>query len=279
MTKLTSILVATDLSARSDRAVARAAELARAHGAALTVMTVLDDAMPEEMIHALHDKAHSTLTQLVQPLTNGVDVAIIAKPGDPTEEILQACTNDVDLLVMGTHRVRLFLDAVRETTMQRITRLTGTPVLLVTDRADHPYATILSACDFSPASTAALKLGHALAPSATLTPVHALHVPYSGRLAQTPAASDAIEASFRHEAEASAKAWLMDKDLPIDQMSDLAILPGSALAILRTKVEVDKVDLICVGAHGRVGATRSLLGSLATDLMRDPPCDVLIARP
>ena len=40
-----------------------------------------------------------------------------------------------------------------------------------------------------------------------------------------------------------------------------------------------RYDLIAVGAHGRVGAARAILGSLATDLMRDPPCDLLIARP
>ncbi|MEM8653765.1 MAG: universal stress protein [Pseudomonadota bacterium] len=279
MTKLTSILIATDMSARSDRALRRAAHIARDHGASLTVMTVLDDAMPQDLITDLHAKTRAVLEASIKEVCNGVTVTISAQPGDPAIAILQACTDGIDLLVMGTHRTRPFLDIVRETTAQRITRLTTTPVLLVTDRADHPYAKVLSACDFSPASSAAIRMANAVAPNASIAPVHALHVPYSGRLSRTSAAHEAIEASFRHDAESNAKAWLADTALPTDKMSDLEILPGSALMILRSKVETQNIDLITVGAHGRVGAARSLLGSLATDLMRDPPCDVLIARP
>lgn len=279
MTKLTSILVATDMSPRSDRAVRRAAQIARDHDAALTVMTVLDDAMPQDLIKALHAKARATLERFVASVYDEVNVTIRAEPGDPTTDILRACSDNVDLLVMGTHRMRPFLDAIRETTMQRIVRRTATPVLLVTDRADHPYARIIAACDFSPASSGAMRMAHALAPTATIQPIHALHVPYSGRLAQHKAAGDAIEASFRHEAESAAKTWLHDEELPTPQMTDLEILPGAAYPILQGKISAGDIDLIAVGAHGRVGAARSLLGSLATDLMRDPPCDVLIARP
>ncbi|WP_299699310.1 universal stress protein [uncultured Tateyamaria sp.] len=279
MTKLTSILVATDLSIRSDRAVRRAAQIAREHGAALTVLTVLDDAMPLEIIDTLHAKARATLDRFVTSVCDGVNVTIKAEPGDPSANIIRACTDEVDLLVMGTHRQRPFLDAVRETTMQRIVRRISTPVLLVTDRVDHAYSTVLSACDFSPACSGAMRMAHALAPTAAIHPVHALHIPYSGMLSQTKAAADAIEASFRQEAESAAKAWMRGEDLPSEQMEQLEILAGVPYPILRRKVDTGNVDLIAVGAHGRVGAARSLLGSLATDLMREPLCDVLIARP
>ncbi|WP_147105999.1 universal stress protein [Tateyamaria sp. syn59] len=279
MTKLTSILVATDLSTRSDRAVRRAAHIARAHGAALTVLTVMDDAMPAEVIDTLHAKTRAALERFVGSVCVGVNVTIKAEPGDPTTDILHACAGGIDLLVMGTHRVRPFLDLLRETTMQRIVRHTATPVLLVTDRADHHYVNVIAACDFSPASSGAIRMAHAIADEAKIHPVHALNVPYAGRLSRTQAAGDAIEASFRKEAEASARSWLASETLPTAHMSDIEILPGSPLPILRSKVELGDIDLVAVGAHGRVGSARSLLGSLATDLMRDPPCDVLIARP
>ena len=271
MTKLTSILVATDLSTRSDRAVRRAAYIARTHDAALTVLTIMDNAMPAEVIDTLHSKTRAALERFVAVACEGVKVTVRAEPGDPTVDIMKACDGDVDLLVMGTHRIRPFLDALRETTMERIVRHVSTPVLLVTDRADHHYANVLGACDFSPASGAALRMAHAVAPEATLHPVHALNVPYAGRLSRTYSASDAIEASFRREAEGVARKWYAAETLPTDKMTDLEILPG--------KGEMGDADLIAVGAHGRVGAMRSLLGSLATDLMRDPPCDVVIARP
>lgn len=279
MTKLTSILVATDLSVRSDRAVRRAAQIARDHGAALTVLTVLDDAMPLEIIDTLHAKARVTLDRLGTTACEGVNVTIKAEPGDPSANIIRACTDDVDLLVVGTHRQRPFLDAVRETTMPTHVRRIATPVLLVTHQVDHPYSKILSACDFSPACSGALRMAHKIAPSANIHPVHALHIPYSGMLSQTKAAADAIEASFRQEAECTAREWMRRDDLPTEQLEPLEILAGVPYPILRRKVETGNVDLIAVGAHGRVGAARSLLGSLATDLMREPLCDVLIARP
>ena len=64
------ILVATDLSTRSDRAVDRAFALAEQHGAKLTLTHIVDSELPEEMIDGLREKALGRLTaRAAQPRT------------------------------------------------------------------------------------------------------------------------------------------------------------------------------------------------------------------
>ncbi|WP_299687138.1 universal stress protein [uncultured Tateyamaria sp.] len=279
MPKLTNILVATDMSPRSDRAVRRAFDLARTHGLPVTVLMVLDDAMPADLTDMLHAKAEMELDRFVATLGDGVAHDIVIRVGDPTHEILHYAHNDaLCLLVMGIHRPRPFLDTLRETTMQRIVRRTSNPVLLVKDAVDHSYDKVVAACDFSPASTASLKLALSLNRHAKARLIHALHVPYSGMLGQTSAAAADLANAFHKEAVTQDVAWRATADLPAGA-GKTEIMPGSPYPILCGLADCGDADLIAVGAHGRVGSARAILGSLSIDLMRDPPCDVLIARP
>jgi nucleotide-binding universal stress UspA family protein len=40
-----------------------------------------------------------------------------------------------------------------------------------------------------------------------------------------------------------------------------------------------KVDLICIGTHGRGGLAHFILGSVAEKVIRNSPCPVLTLRP
>ncbi len=277
MTK--TILVATDLSARSDRAIHRAANLAQQHKARLAIVHVLDDAMPDKILAEQQTLVTEHLNETAATVAKGLDCTILSCVGDPASMILdQVQDQNPALLVVGTHRERAFLDAIRETTAQRVVRLTGYPVLVAATHADRKYDTILSATDFSPASTAAMNLGHALAPTAAITPLHAVHVPYAGRLAGSEEAEHDLAASFIAEATDADNAWRANNALPVT-MGHTQFPHGSAMAALKHSARSMRADLITAGAHGRTGAHRALLGSVASDLMRAPPCDVLIARP
>ncbi|MEL6170063.1 MAG: universal stress protein [Pseudomonadota bacterium] len=275
---LAPILVATDLSDRSAPAVARAIRLARDQSTRLILVSVIDDALPLDVTAdvARHAEAH---LRDVMGDEDDVPHEIDVRVGDPTGDILRAVDqHNAGLLVLGPHRPRPFLDMLRETTMQRIVRRTEAPVLLVIRPATADYGATVAAVDFSPASAGAVSLAAKLAPGAKITPVHGLHVPYVGRIHPESDPGLAIEASFRAEAEAAAAAWSAHQELAVPTLQPVRIETGSALTVLRGAVADTGADLIAAGAHGRVGAAPSLLGSVATDLMRDPPCDVLIAR-
>ncbi|MBS0122870.1 universal stress protein [Thetidibacter halocola] len=272
-----AILVATDLSERSDRALHRAATIARATGARLLAAHVVDDAMPEDMRDTMLSRAEKGLHKQLGHLADGLDFEAKVVTGDPTGALLRlVAETQPRLLVVGTHRPRPFLDLVRETTVMRIVRRAACPVLMVRIPGDTPYATVLSACDFSPASDAALLLSAQLAPDATRHPVHAVHVPYSGMMAASGGSADLVVASFLQEAEQQAEIWRKKK---VVQSEELKVVHGPLGAVIWQEANRLNADLICAGAHGRVGAPPALLGSLATELLRDAPCDVLLARP
>ncbi|MBJ6373282.1 universal stress protein [Sedimentitalea arenosa] len=275
------ILVASDMSSRSDRAMQRAFRLGAQMGRKVIAFSVLDDAMPMDILEETLERAQARLTRFADSLAGDHPHEAHAVIGDPTSDILAMIDKTgTDLLVLGAHRPRAFLGELRETTMQRIVRNTRCSVLLAQDTCDHDYDKIILACDFSPASTRALTLAHEIAPDAVFSPIHALHLPYSGILGRTAVAQADLDAPYRAEAEAADTEWragLPEKLAKLVPATE--ILPGSPYPVIRQEVESRGTDLIALGAHGRVGASRAILGSLASDLTRDPPCDLLITRP
>ena len=275
------ILVASDLSPRSDRAMRRAFRLGAQLDRKVIAYSVLDDAMPLDIVEETHARAKARLTRFADSLAEGRPCEVRTTIGDPTGDILKMVADTgASLLVMGAHRPRAFLGGLRETTMQRIVRNTQCTVLLAQDTCDHDYDTVLLACDFSPACSAALSLCQTFAPNGKIAPVHALHLPYSGFLGRNEKSKSELEAPFRSEAEAANENWRTAQNLDgHTQVGATEILIGSPYPTLRHEAEHRPADLIALGAHGRVGTTRAFLGSLASDLTRNPPCDLLIARP
>ncbi|MEM8826445.1 MAG: universal stress protein, partial [Pseudomonadota bacterium] len=80
--KIERILVATDLSARSDRAVERAFQLAKTHGADVMVLHVVERSLPSSMrrqvMKAAEDDIRAGLEKLggADPQDTRVDVVI-----------------------------------------------------------------------------------------------------------------------------------------------------------------------------------------------------------
>ena len=274
---ISSILVPTDLSARSDLAVRRAFRLAAQHGASIQLCHVIDDAAPLDLHDEIRKAAEKSLTQFTGSLDASVPCTIDVVEGDPTADIVARIENDKpDLVVMGTHRPRAFLDALRETTVQRIIRLTSRPVLLVTDRDDHDYDRIVAATDFSPGATAAIIKADAVSPNSVISPVHAFHVPYSGMLARDAQGGDAVARSFQAEAKQADTAWRSATTLP-GACEETSFVRGNPYIALVDFTRASGATLIAAGAHGRVGQRRALLGSLASDPyppapLRHPDC-------
>jgi len=271
-----SILVATDLSPRGDRAVARTFRMAEALEARVQVLNVVDSALPDEMATRMEAESEALLNRFAEnlPQASKVTHGVGTITGDPAAAIVAEAMSH-DLLVLGTHRPRPFMDLFRETTMERIVRTLDRPVLLVRDPADHDYRRVLAALDFAPAASAALRLAATLAPEAELHALHAVHIPYRGFTAPPGAVGTATP--FLKDAQEQLRRWRDIEKLP-NRLGDVEIIEGPAHGLLLRRVETLDADLLAVGAHGRAGAAPALLGSLANDLIRTPPCDLLVAR-
>ncbi|MDJ0824858.1 MAG: universal stress protein [Rhodobacter sp.] len=274
-----TILVATDLSPRADRAVRRAFKLAAKMGAHVHVAHTVDHGLPESLAARVTDEATRLLDQFCAYVAgaDGPRFTLHIGHGDVSTDIHDlARTVDAGLLILGVHHRRPILDLIRETTVERLVRLSHRPVLIVHDRADHDFAKVLSAVDFSPSSTAAAKLATRLFPDADQRGFHAVYVPFQGLT--DPAGHAADARVYLREAKADLGAWAAREGTEaLAEKTEVA--EGALHQVLDRLIVGWHPDVLTLGAHGRTGKAPFLLGSFANDLMRDPPCDLLIVRP
>jgi nucleotide-binding universal stress UspA family protein len=155
-----------------------------------------------------------------------------------------------DLLVVGLHRPRSFLDALRETTMERLVRLSAMPVLLVRNPVDDDYDKVLALVSFSPACAAALRAAAELAPGVRPDAIHAVYVPFGGLTGEGP--GSAMARAVIAEAEAAATAWRAQWGIAAEDVN-LSLVPESVTQLMQRKLAGTDYDLLAIGAHTRSG--------------------------
>jgi nucleotide-binding universal stress UspA family protein len=277
--RIRTILHATDLSSRSDRAFTRAVELARRLRAKLAIVHVVDGELPTSLIAQFRDKAAQAIQDQIRSLPGAKALVpeIRIEPGDPYENILRCAKKiDADLIVMGLHRRRPLADLFIGTTVERVARLGRRPVLVVRDQVRGPYRRVMAAVDFSDCSKNAVALAQRIAADAAFQLVHGYHTPFVGLLGSK---ADRVKEKEAHE---RGLAQLLEQQM---QVSSGAHTKGRFLKPLLEEGAVPDVilggarrggaELLVLGTHGRSVVAHSLLGSIATSFLNDPPCDVL----
>ncbi|MFT3968684.1 MAG: universal stress protein [Sphingobium sp.] len=173
------ILVATDLSARDDRAVDRALALGRSWDARVHVVHVTRP--------AFGTVAEDVRAVLPDP---GADVEIVLPVGSAPETIVRtAAAIDAAIIVTGVARFNHVGDYFLGTAVDHVIRHAPAPVLIVRQRTHGPYRRILAATDLSAPSRAALLSAAALFPGVELHVVRAFRIPYRGWIRRRRAAT------------------------------------------------------------------------------------------
>lgn len=275
-----TLLMATDLSARSDRALQRALRIAAEHDASLTVVHVVDEELPA----SLADTQSKAALQGIRDHLDGLAasdrprVSVEVAFGRAYGVILEMSEKiDADLIVLGVHREDAFKDMFRGTTAERIIRAGNVPVLLVKERADDPYRRIMIGVDFSVYSRRAVEFAVRFVPAGTFHLVHAYDVPFKGFLHGADIRSEVSkqhEVEFQQMVDSEMATFLSTIETKAPELERI-MEQGVVHEVLHRQVESLKPDLLVVGTHGRTGVAHALLGSIAEDLLRAPPCDVL----
>ncbi|WP_164871652.1 universal stress protein [Solirhodobacter olei] len=279
---LRQILVATDLSERSDRAVSRACLLARQTGAALHILHVVDEELPAPVAEADIAAAEAGLTELASAGRNfaGLDAKVEISPGDAWRTIVEKADYlDADLVVMGSHRQRGVAGMFEGTTLERVARVSRRAVLRVTARALGPYGRAVVGVDFSVCARQAARLAFELAPEGAVSLVHAYHVPYRALTMRTGPEGDLSKAE-KDEIEAELAepiATFVRETAPAGREVRSLVAEGAPDHVLRTQVAAMKADLLCLGYHARSWLRDAVLGSTAREMLADCPCDLLLA--
>lgn len=280
------ILVATDFSIRSDRAVRRGTLLAKALEASLSLVHVIDDDQPRRIVKAERAAATALLDEQARTLRriDGVDCDTRIVLGHPFEGITTAAEEIApDLLVIGPHRKQALKDEFVGTTAERTIRASRRPVLMANGVPAGIHRHVLIAVDLSACSRAALRavtdLG--LEKHAAISVIHVFEAPGTSLMARGSMTKDQIEdylADEEEEAASALAAFLGDLEFePIRRI--LKHNEGSAAHTICAAARENSADLLVVGTRGRTGIGRFLLGSVAEAVLRAADHDVLAVPP
>lgn len=277
------ILLATDLSARGDRALDRALQLAKYFDTKLIVLHVMENhgvsarlTTPVWRRLATDHKAVAE-RELAEDLTHaGVAAEIVVIPGDPLIRIMETADSfGCSLIVVGIARDETLGRLLLGTTVEKLARQARQPVLVVKNRPRKPYRAVLVATDFSAGSRQALRAALQLAPNADLTLFHAYDVPFQGK--NVP--DDAVTRSFHRAAEQSAREFIAATPELANATAPKVVLEcGQPETVLSEYSFNHLADLAVTGTHGRTGLLRTAIGSVAERLLEALPSDVLIVR-
>lgn len=282
VTAISRILVATDLSTRSDRALRRATLIAKRLEASLSVVHVVDIDQPHRMIEAQRAEAMQVLSETVRTSceTDGVPADFHIAIDDPFRGILSAAdASEADLLILGPHRPR-FRDVFTGTTVERVVRNSERPTLVAVQPPSAVYDRTLLAVDFDDASrtaaSGALRMG--IFDHMAVTVMHAFEAPAAGMMKRSMLPSESVVDYVAHERAAAAtmlQRFSEELELPMTPRS-VVLMEGSPARSILDSARVHKSDLVVLGTSKKSGAMRLLIGSVAEQVLRDAERDILI---
>lgn len=275
-----TILFATDLTVRCDRALSRVQMLAKTWGARLVAVhafeqsedlsgRLLDHPIPSACRPPdLLEETRNRIRRDILP--SRLDSTIVVERGTPVEVIARATkTLKCDLIVTGIGRDETLTRLGLRRTIDRLVTRLGVPLLTVREKVSKPYQNILVAMDLSEASQRALRIATVLFPSQSLSALHAYELPIPGGTA---------EAEYR-EAVTEECATIVAAEAgtaSLQRRLRLHVKPGWPSEVIRRHVLEHDVDLVVLGAHDRGALFDMLFGSTAKDILTSLPCDVLI---
>lgn len=295
MPSLRCIVAATDFSSYSERAVQRAASIAKQHQAQLHLLHVVRPLDlypgltlgPDEFGQHDQDLQQQEQTRLEAMATAlsgqfGVRVLPVTRIGRAYTEIATYAQEvSADLVVAGARGENSLMDLFLGSTASRLLRVATCPVLIVRKPVDEPYRKVLATVDFSSVSAAVVSYALSLASGARVEMLHVLGSEVEQRLRKAKFVDVDITdwlARLRSEAEKQLEALLT----PIENSAAVGRLvqPGFPPAVICQCIEEGHADLVVLGRHGHGGGLQDwLLGSVSKDVAFATTCDVLLIAP
>lgn len=273
MNAIKRILLATDLEPHSDRAMERAVMLAGQFGADLTALYAIHTGIERGIFDNLpphHIEAEMRRHLDTVPGARELAPLVVAAKG-PVEQAMARHAElwKADLMVAGQGEPADGLLSL--TNVERISVASPRPLLAVTAKPFGPYAGALVPVDFSPLSRPALDAALAIIPS--IGAIELLHVH------DVPAAQFSVDATVSAEDFADGFPPLLEGIQSADRLITTDVRLGSPIEeIVRAAQDSPQTQLVVMGSSGRSGLGRALIGSVAHEVLKRMPCDVLIVR-
>jgi nucleotide-binding universal stress UspA family protein len=287
--KHNNVLLATDLSPRSDRALDRALLLAREWRVALVALTVVapQAGLASHPVLALSSDAvaqraarRQAERRLRADLADATVPPIVhVEQGEVAATVLAVAQAErCGLIVTGVARHEALARVLLGSSVEALARRAPVPLLVVRERPRGRYTQVLVTSDFSEHARQALQTAVALFPQASFTLFHAFGNPYP-----LLAGMDVEQArqAGRAAAEELARLFLDATPLPSAVRAGirLRLAYGDAGLLLREHGADHPGELIVLGTQRRAGLAGLLLGSVAGRVLELAESDVLVVPP
>ena len=278
-----AILFATDLSARCDRALDRAALISSERGKRLVILHAIEDGpsasdmLDSQADDGTHDPVDQVRRDLIREVSDVVQAAtVVIERGTAAESITRAARHEgAELIVLGIARGDLLGRYILGNTVDQLIRGAPAPLLIVKARARAPYRHIVVATDFSESSRQALETAMRLFPQRRVMVFHAFEPMMEGLISDV--------GGYRRDARAAALAegarFINETPVPDGALApELHVERGEPAQLLRNYVSRGDADLVVIGSHGRSALFEIFVGSVAKRIIEHLPCDALLVR-
>lgn len=280
-----TVVLATDLAPRCDRAAARATRLAARHATAAIAVAAIDPAprRARELMRPAEPAWYRPASpvdaaerQLRQQLAGDVPWQLQVAERD-ADAHLHAALDGLGpevLVVGGPVREGVLGPTVLGSTVDGLLRRPTMALLLVRDWVDADYRRVLVASDFSEPSARALRRARGLFPGARFTLLHGFTLPMLGL---RDCNRGTVVAEGRERLHGEGARFLADLGADGEGI-ELVIEYGDPARLVQQHVETFGSDLVVAGTHGRGGMHELVVGSVARRLVTGARSDVLVVR-
>ncbi|MFT6106790.1 MAG: nucleotide-binding universal stress UspA family protein [Rickettsiales bacterium] len=271
------ILVATDLSAGSDRAVLRAVKLAQEFDAQLTIAHVINGKMKTGVVKNAKKSAEEEINFCLKEIkTSNLEIEIKICVGNAYAEILNVIEkSNPNLVILGLHghvdNDHYIIGSVTE----RLMRNSHKPLLIVKDRFEKAYNDVLIALDFNAHSKKSLEVAFKLFGGSKFHLLHSYEIPFLGFAQEGGVIEKGVSSNSIKFLREMADDLLKDFK-GIKPKIEKIVKKGYIMNVLNEEVKILKPGLLVIGTHKKSGIIDSIATSPTDDILVNPPCDVLI---
>lgn len=309
MKRFTNILLVCDEGSLHDALIERAIWLAKANGARITLVDVMESAPGElaslfgsfsgagaqDVEHEVIEFHSARLADIAEPIkAEGIQTTEVVLQGNPFIEIIRKVLRDEhDLVMKGAAGASEGRSLFFASTDMHVLRKCPCPVWIMKNSPDRRNARILAAVDPDPANEQKVGLNTLvmeLATSLTEIDESELHIMNTWRLEE--------EAALRNSAFAKLPKARIDKLVDEQEQKcqqnlsqllfrypdasgkhEVHLEKGAAREIIPEFAEQNKVDLIVMGTVGRTGVSGLIIGNTAEAILNQVECSVLAVKP
>ncbi len=292
MVDVGTVCVGTNFSPESEAALQSAASMARAFGAKVAIVTVVEPVRLYQRILTAGESRFIPTDQLAARAAERLQQTVTAPPfsglavdyqvhvGVPFADLIAAARMcHADLLVVGTRRRSEIEHLFLGSTAERVLRKSPMLVLVAKAALTAPQV-ILAPTDFSDASRPAVEYAADLARrwAARLVMLHVIEPITETYVWPGEPATAELFVAEPEELEPEWQSLLEAVNLG-DVRHEHRTVKGYAVPSIAAAAREMGVDLIVMGTHGRTGLMHALLGSVAERVVREADCPVLTVHP